>query len=374
MRAVTLQPAAGAQGELTGILMIRAYHRDRGDTERDEVLVPDSSPRHEPGDGVDGRLQDDHDPVGPRRRRRRRRVPRPRSGPRTAAVMITNPSTLGLFESAHRRAARRGPRGRRAGLHGRRQPQRHPRPVQARRGRLRRDALQRPQDVLARRTAAAGPGAGPVGVGETLLPYLPDAAGPARGRRHVPPRAARASARRSIGRLRSFVGNTGVLVRAYAYIRAHGASGLREVSDDAVLAANYLKHRLAGTFDLPYDRPASTSSWPRRRSIKKRDRRPDARHRQAAHRLRLPPADDLLPADRRGGDADRADRDRVGRDARRVRRRAHRDRRRGRDAIRTWSPRRPTRRPVRRLDEATAARQPNLRWRPMTGAQTPCPD
>ena len=64
MRAVTLQPAAGAQGELTGILMIRAYHRSRGDTERDEVLVPDSLARHEPGDRVDGRLQDDHDPVG----------------------------------------------------------------------------------------------------------------------------------------------------------------------------------------------------------------------------------------------------------------------------------------------------------------------
>ena len=72
----------------------------------------------------------------------------------------------------------------------------------------------------------------------------------------------------SIGRLRSFVGNTGVLVRAYAYIRAHGGAGLREVSDDAVLAANYLKHRLAGTYDIPYDRPASTSSWPRRRRIK----------------------------------------------------------------------------------------------------------
>src|SRR5207344_1879814 len=58
----------------------------------------------------------------------------------------------------------------------------------------------------------------------------------------------------SIGRLRSFVGNTGVLVRAFAYIRAHGGTGLREVSDDAVLAANYLKARLADTFDIPYER------------------------------------------------------------------------------------------------------------------------
>ena len=56
----------------------------------------------------------------------------------------------------------------------------------------------------------------------------------------------------SIGRMRSFVGNTGVLVRAYAYIRAHGGAGLRGVSEDAVLAANYLKHRLAGSYDLPY--------------------------------------------------------------------------------------------------------------------------
>ena len=99
-----------------------------------------------------------------------------------------------------------------------------------------------------------GPGAGPVGVGEALVPYLPaprvlrDDDGTFRLER-VGERAT------SIGRLRSFVGNTGVLVRAYAYVRAHGGSGLREVSDDAVLAANYLKHRLAGSYDIPYDRP-----------------------------------------------------------------------------------------------------------------------
>ena len=80
MRAVSLQPAAGAQGELTGILMIRAYHQSRGDTERDEVLVPDSSARHEPGDRDDGRLPDDHRPLSRRRRRRHRRA----SGRRSA--------------------------------------------------------------------------------------------------------------------------------------------------------------------------------------------------------------------------------------------------------------------------------------------------
>jgi glycine dehydrogenase subunit 2 len=98
-----------------------------------------------------------------------------------------------------------------------------------------------------------GPGAGPVGVGETLIPYLPS------------PRVLRDDdgtfrlerpdeRPTSIGRLRSFVGNTGVLVRAYAYIRAHGGSGLREVSDDAVLAANYLKRRVGEAYDIPFDR------------------------------------------------------------------------------------------------------------------------
>ena len=98
-----------------------------------------------------------------------------------------------------------------------------------------------------------GPGAGPVAVGEKLMPFLPrprvlrDDDGTFRLER---------SGERptSIGRVRASSGNTGVLVRAYAYIRAHGGSGLREVSDDAVLAANYLKARLAGTYDIPFDR------------------------------------------------------------------------------------------------------------------------
>ena len=110
-----------------------------------------------------------------------------------------------------------------------------------------------------------GPGAGPVGVGERLVPFLPaprvlrEDDGTFRLERH-------GERPTSIGRLRTFVGNTGVLVRAYAYIRAHGGSGLREVSDDAVLAANYLKHRsgAAPTTSRTTGR-ASTSSWPRPR-------------------------------------------------------------------------------------------------------------
>ena len=328
MRAVTLQPAAGAQGELTGILMIRAYHRARGDTERDEVLVPDSSHGTNPAtasmagfttitipSAADGGVDLD--------------AFRAALGPRTAAVMITNPSTLGLFETrigelldaVHEAGALAYMDG--ANLNailGRFKP-----------GEAGFDVMHfNVHKTFSTPHGGGGPGAGPVGVGEALLPYLPaprvlrDDDGTFRLER-VGERPT------SIGRLRSFVGNTGVLVRAYAYIRAHGGSGLREVSDDAVLAANYLKHRLAGTLRHPV-RPAVQA---RVRGVggddQEADRRADPRHRQAADRLRLPPADDLLPADRRRGDADRADRDRIDRDARRLRRRADRHRGRGGD-------------------------------------------
>ena len=193
MRAVTLQPAAGAQGELTGILMIRAYHRARGDVERTEVLVPDIVARHEPGDRVDGRLHDGHHPVGAGRRRRPRRVPgraRAADGRRDDH----EPLDARAVRGADRRAPRRGPRGRRAGLHGRRQPERDPRPVQARRGRLRRHALQRPQDVhhAARRRRARAPGRS--ASARSSLPFLPAPRVLRERGRHVPPRAARRAA------------------------------------------------------------------------------------------------------------------------------------------------------------------------------------
>ena len=103
-----------------------------------------------------------------------------------------------------------------------------------------------------------GPGAGPVGVGEKLVPFLPfprvlrEADGTYRLERD-------GERPTSIGRMRSFVGNTGILVRAYAYLCAHGAEGLIEVSEDAVLAANYLKHRLRGAYDIPHDRQMTES-------------------------------------------------------------------------------------------------------------------
>ena len=163
-----------------------------------------------------------------------------------------------------------------------------------------------------------GPGAGPVGVSDAPRAVPARAARPARGRRRVPARAPTASARpRSAGCARSSAAR-GVLVRAYAYMRAHGAAGLREVSDDAVLAANYLKARVGEAYEIPFDRACKHEFVASAADLKQRDRRAHARRRQAADRQGLPPADDLLPADGRGGHADRAHRDRVARDARRA--------------------------------------------------------
>jgi glycine dehydrogenase subunit 2 len=370
MRAVTLQPAAGAQGELTGILMIRAHHRARGEGHRDEVLVPDSSHGTNPAtasmagyrtitipSAVDGGVDIDAFKAA--------------LGPRTAAVMITNPSTLGLFEArigelleaVHAAGAVAYMDG--ANLN-------------AIMGHFK--AGEAGFDVMhfnVHKTfstphGGGGPGAGPVGVGETLLPYLPtprvlrDDDGSFRlerpGERPT-----------SIGRMRSFVGNTGVLVRAYAYIRAHGASGLREVSDDAVLAANYLKHRLAGVYDLPYDRPckhefvASAATIKHATGIRTLDiakRLIDFGFHPPTVYVPLTVEEGMLiePTETESvetldafADALIAIAAEAASDPETVRAAPHTA-------------------PVKRLDEATAARQPNLRWRPMAGAETPCPD
>jgi glycine dehydrogenase subunit 2 len=370
MRAVTLQPAAGAQGELTGILMIRAHHRATGQDQRDEVLVPDSSHGTNPAtasmagfktitipSAADGGVD-----VA---------AFRAALGPRTAAVMITNPSTLGLFErrigelldAVHEAGALAYMDG--ANLNailGRFKP-----------GEAGFDVMHfNVHKTFSTPHGGGGPGAGPVGVGETLLSYLPaprvlrDDDGTFRLERH----GERPS---SIGRLRSFVGNTGVLVRAYAYIRAHGGSGLREVSDDAVLAANYLKHRLEGTYDIPYDRPCKHEFVASATSIKKATgvRTLDIAKRLIDYGFHPPTIyfplivdEGMLIEPTETESVETLD--------------AFADALIAIAGESTDSPDlvtgAPHTAPVRRLDEATAARQPNLRWRPMTGSQTPCPD
>ncbi|HEX5823621.1 MAG TPA: aminomethyl-transferring glycine dehydrogenase subunit GcvPB [Candidatus Limnocylindrales bacterium] len=370
MQAVTLQPAAGAQGELCGILMIRAYHRSRGDGERDEVLVPDSSHGTNPAtasmagfktitipSAADGGVDVDRF--------------RAALGPRTAAVMITNPSTLGLFErrigelldEVHAAGALAYMDG--ANLNailGRFKP-----------GEAGFDVMHfNVHKTFSTPHGGGGPGAGPVGVGERLLPFLPA------------PRVLRSDDGRfrlerlderpsSIGRLRSFVGNTGVLVRAYAYIRAHGGSGLRQVSDDAVLAANYLRKRVGEAYDIPFDRACKHEFVASAAGIKKRTgvRTLDIAKRLIDHGYHPPTiyfpltveeAMLIEPTETESVETLDAFADALIAIAAEC------------EADPELVKGAPHTAPVGRLDEATAARQPNLRWRPMTGAEMPCPD
>ena len=370
MAAVTLQPAAGAQGELAGILMIRAYHRSRGDAERDEVLVPDSSHGTNPATASMAGFRTITIPSAPDGGVDVEAF-EAALGPRTAAVMITNPSTLGLFEkrighlleSVHRAGALAYMDG--ANLNailGRFKP-----------GEAGFDVMHfNVHKTFSTPHGGGGPGAGPVGVGERLVPFLPTPRvlrdGSGRYRLERPEERPT-----SIGRLRSFVGNTGVLVRAYAYLRAHGGTGLRQVSDDAVLAANYLRHRVGEAYDIPFDRACKHEFVASAAGLKKRTgvRTLDIAKRLIDHGFHPPTiyfpltveegmlieptetesvetldafADALIAI---AGEAESDP-----------------------EVVKTA----PHTAPVGRLDEATAARQPNLRWRPMTGAETPCPD
>ncbi|MEX0659274.1 MAG: aminomethyl-transferring glycine dehydrogenase subunit GcvPB [Egibacteraceae bacterium] len=246
LSAATFQPAAGAHGELTGLMLIRAYHEDRGDARR-TVVVPDSAHGTNPASaamcgydvvtvpsGPDGlvdvdaleRLVDEH----------------------TAGLMLTNPNTLGLFEVEIERIAgichRAGALLYYDGAN-----------FNAIMGRV------RPGDMgfdvvhlnvhktFATPHGGGGPGAGPVTVSERLAPYLPapllvrDADGTYRWDSERP---------KSIGRLHGFHGNVAVLVRAYSYLLYHGLEGLREASSRAVLNANYVAARVADRLPLGF--------------------------------------------------------------------------------------------------------------------------
>jgi glycine dehydrogenase subunit 2 len=267
--AVSLQPAAGAHGELTGMLMTRAYHRSRGEgDQRTKVLVPDSAHGTNPATATmvgytavtipsNARGGIDLDAL------------RAALGPDTAALMITNPSTLGIFEDQIDQviAAVRDA-GAIAYMDGAN--------LNAILGRFRPgeagfDVMHfNLHKTFSTPHGGGGPGAGPVGVSERLAPFLPTplplltAGDPDEVRRNAWAGRSTAGARfaleeadarpTSIGKVRAFTGNFGMFIRAYTYIRSNGAAGLRAVSDDAVLAANYLRVRLADAFDLPYDR------------------------------------------------------------------------------------------------------------------------
>jgi glycine dehydrogenase subunit 2 len=370
MRAATLQPAAGAQGELTGLLVIRAYHRDHGGgAARDEVVVPDSSHGTNPATASMAGFRTITVPSAPDGGVDLDAL-RSVLGPRTAAVMLTNPSTLGLFErrivelldAAHAAGAL-------AYMDGAN--------MNAVLGRFRPgDAGFDVMHLNLHKTfstphGGGGPGAGPVAVGERLAPYLP---GPlvvlaADGSYRLEAPGERP---RSIGRVRAYQGNVGVLVRAWTYIRAHGGVGLRAVSDDAVLAANYLRGRVGEAFELPFPGPCKHEFVASASAIRAATgvRTLDVAKRLIDHGFHPPTIyfpliveECLLVEPTETETIEELD---AFADALlAVAAEARSDPERVTNAPHTT--------PVRRLDEATAARHPQLRWRPMIGAETPCP-
>jgi glycine dehydrogenase subunit 2 len=248
MDAVTLQPAAGAQGELTGILLIRARHEEKGQAGRTEILVPDSSHGTNPATCTLAGYR-----TVSLRTDRRGGVDledlKSRLSDRTAGMMITNPSTLGLFEEQIREISDLVHQA--GGLMYMDGANMNAIQGIARPGDFGIDVMHfNLHKTFSTPHGGGGPGAGPVACTRELEPYLPL------------PRIAKKEDRflldfdrpRSIGKVKSFWGNVGVLVRAYAYLRAHGPEGLRKNAEHAVLNANYLLSRLKGAYKVPYRR------------------------------------------------------------------------------------------------------------------------
>jgi glycine dehydrogenase subunit 2 len=254
---VSLQPAAGAHGELSGVLMMRAYHLDRGDAQREVILVPDSAHGTNPAStsmsGLevveipsDGRGDVDLEALT---------AACEEHSDRLVGMMLTNPNTLGLFEKqveevcavVHEHGGLMyGDGANMNALLGIARP-----------GDLGFDVLHyNLHKTFSTPHGGGGPGSGPVGAAQTLMEFLPGpivSIVPDRSEEDLPFFGPTMPAK-TIGRVKSFYGHFGVMVRAYTYIRMLGARGLRRVAEHAVLNANYLKERLKETYPLPYDR------------------------------------------------------------------------------------------------------------------------
>ena len=248
MDAVTLQPAAGAQGELTGLLIARAHHLKRG-RPRGTVLIPDSAHGTNPASVTIAGMTTVTVRSNARGRVDLEDLDRHLSDD-TAVFMLTNPNTLGLFESQIEDIASRVHRA--GGLMYMDGANFNALLGIARPGDMGFDIVHiNLHKTFSTPHGGGGPGAGPVGVKAALEPFLP---APRIGRRGE---AYYWNADRpdSIGRVHSFHGNFGMLVRAYAYIHLLGRAGLRTISETAIINANYLMHRLSGLLDVAYPGP-----------------------------------------------------------------------------------------------------------------------
>ena len=251
---VTLQPAAGAQGELTGVLIIRAYHQSRNDLKRTKILIPDSAHGTNPATSAMSGLEVVQLPSDANGNVDLNEL-RTHCDDTLAGLMLTNPNTLGLFEENVLEVIRMvheagglvyGDGANMNALLGIVRP-----------GDLGIDVLHyNLHKTFSTPHGGGGPGSGPVGVAAKLVDFMP---GPVveiieEGDDEIPPLFGFVMPEKSIGRVKSFWGHFGMMVRAYTYIRVHGPEGLRSVSEHAVLNANYLMAQMKKIYHLPYDR------------------------------------------------------------------------------------------------------------------------
>ncbi len=246
--STSLQPAAGAQGELSGMLMIRAYLETQGQGHRSKVLVPDSAHGTNPSSAAMAGFQVvtvGHDAEGNVDLEQLRGL----MDGDVAALMLTNPSTLGLFERQIIEVCSVVHAG--GGLVYGDGANLNAILGWAKPGDLGFDVMHlNLHKTFSTPHGGGGPGAGPVCCRDFLAPFLP---GPV-AERSEDGRFKIGQPARSIGRVRSFYGNFLVLVRAYTYIRSLGPDGLREAAENAVVNANYLQSRLEGAYHLPFPR------------------------------------------------------------------------------------------------------------------------
>ncbi len=247
MDRVSLHPAAGAQGELTGLMMIRAYHQAQGRDPK-KVLIPDTAHGTNPASCALNGLKAVPFPVGDQGIVTTEALA-PFVDDDVAAIMATNPNTVGLFETNMPEIAELvhskgglvyGDGANLNALMGKTRP-----------GDLGIDVMQfNLHKTFTTPHGGGGPGCGPVGYKALLDPYAPVPVVEQRDGRFVLDYDSRPA---SVGRLRAFQGNFGMMVRAYAYLREMGADGLRKATELAVLNANYLRVRLGELWHVPYE-------------------------------------------------------------------------------------------------------------------------
>ncbi len=359
--AVTLQPAAGAHGEMTGMLLIRAWHGAKGKPRR-KVLIPDSAHGTNPasivfcGWEVRQVRSDDRGLIDPAEVEKA-------MDEDVAALMLTNPNTLGLFEEHVRDVAdivhRRGGLVYMDGAN-----------MNAVMG------VSRPAEMgvdvmhfnlhktFSTPHGGGGPGSGPVAAREDLAPFLPLPRIEKKGEKY---RLVHRD-RRSIGRVRAFYGNFAVMVRAWSYIRSMGADGLLEASQTAVLNANYLRQKLRGAYHVPYDRVCMHECV-----LSDRQQKEGATTLDIAKRLidyGIHPPTVYFPLIVKGAimvePTETESRETLDRFVEAMLA-IDRESREEPDTLKAA----PVKTKVRRLNEVKAARQPDLRWKPAPGGAFP---